>query len=136
MVKYRPGKEDIARVNTRSLSSAIGLDGSSAGPGYDLEDAAGVKGKKNDASALKVLAFKALPTQSSITGDGREPPTVSERQVVSNVCDEIRRTALGSSRQGWTAFVEEKDIISLQEARKSTGLVEQWGHSLKHMVWG
>jgi len=31
--------------------------------------------------------------------------------------------------------VEDGAIISLEEARKSTGLIEQWGHSLKKMVW-
>jgi hypothetical protein len=32
-------------------------------------------------------------------------------------------------------WVDEGDIISLAEARKSTGLLEQLGHSLKKLVW-
>jgi hypothetical protein len=31
--------------------------------------------------------------------------------------------------------VEEKDIISLADAKKSTGYLEQIGYSLKKMVW-
>lgn len=133
VIKYKPGKEDIARVNTRSLSSAVGLDGSQA---CDLEGASdGQSNKKEDVTALKALAFKALPARDSFTSmGGQETQAMSEKDLVSNVCEEIRRAALGDY-SGAASFVEDKDIITLQAARKSTGLLEQWGHSIKKMVW-
>ena len=132
VIKYKPGKEDIARVNTRSLSSAVGLDGREA---CDLEGTSGQSDKKEDAITLKVLAFKALPARDSFTSiEGQETQAMSEQDLVNNICDEIRRAALGD-HSGATGFVEDKDIISLQVARKSTGFLEQWGHSIKKMVW-
>ncbi|KAL9128184.1 MAG: hypothetical protein Q9217_003084 [Psora testacea] len=140
VVKYRPGKNDVARVNTRALSNAIGLHGSTAASKSDLEGTTKTISRRKDASPLKILAFKALPSRSSIPSDGHETQAVSEKHVVSNICDEIKRASLGASLDaegnGAAAFVEDRDIISLQEAKKSTGLVEQWSHSLKRMVWG
>lgn len=132
VVKYRPGKEDIARVNTRSLSSAVGLDGSTT---KDPEGTDGQKSQNDGPSALRILSFKALPARSSFASDGQETHTMSEKEFVNNICDEIRRAALDGG-SGATDFVENNNIITLQEARKSTGFVEQWGHSLKRMVWG
>ncbi len=131
VMKYIPGREDIARVNTRSLSSDVGLD--------DAKDAdvEGVSGQSNreEIASLKILAFKALPARSSLASAvNEENGMISEKAVVNTICDEVQRAALG----GYSAvsgFLEDKDIISLQEARKNTGLLEQWGHSLKKMVW-
>lgn len=132
VIKYRPGKEDIARINTRSLSSAVGLDDNEA---CSLEGTAKQSDRKNDASELKVLAFKALPARDSFTSmEGQETQTMSETELVNNVCGEIKRAALGGD-SGVTDFLEDKDIISIMEAKKSTGLIEQWGHSIKKMVW-
>ena len=132
VIKYKPGKEDIARVNTRSLSSAVGADGNEAS---GLDDTAGKGTTREDASTLKILAFKALPARDSFASmEGHETHAMSEKELVNNVCDEIQRAALGD-HSGATGFIEEKDIISLQEARKSTGLLEQWGHSIKKLVW-
>ncbi|KAK7750904.1 hypothetical protein SLS62_007167 [Diatrype stigma] len=33
------------------------------------------------------------------------------------------------------SIIERGDIISLADAKKSTGLLEQWGHSIKKFVW-
>jgi len=132
VVKYKPGKEDIARVNTRSLSSAVFLDDSES---RNAEGASSQGSKVEDTSALKVLAFKALPARDSLTSmEGHERQVMSEKEVVTKVCEEIRRAALGQNSDV-TGFVQDRDIVSLEEARKSTGLMEQWGHSLKKMVW-
>ena len=132
VIKYRPGKEDYARVNTRSLSSTVDLD--------DIEDA-GVEvdvcrgSNEEELSNLRILAFKALPARSSLTGvEGEERDKMSEKAVVNTICDEVQRAALGDYRVV-SGFVEDKDIISLQEARKNTGLLAQVGYSLKKMVW-
>lgn len=126
VVKYRSGKEDIARVNTRSLSSAIAINN---------PNDPGPTDKKDEVSTLKVLAFKALPARSSLITGGQETQTTSEKDLVSNICDVIHRVARADSSD-LSGFVEETDIISLQDAKKSTGLLESWSHSLKRMVWG
>ncbi len=129
-IKYRPGKEDVARVNTRSLSSAVDLDGAKDA---NVEGVPSQGMCEGEASGLKILAFKALPARSSLARvEGQEKSRMSEKEVVNAICDEVQRAALGGPVSG---FVEDKDIVSLQEARKSTGLLEQWGHSLKKMVW-
>lgn len=132
VIKYTPGKENIARINTRSLSSAVGLDGNDPG---DKEGASGLSGKKEDPSMLSVIAFKALPARDSFASmEGQETQAMGEKETIDNVCDEIRRAALGEQGVG-TSFLEDQDIISLSEAKKSTGYIEQWGHSLKKLVW-
>ena len=90
-------------------------------------------------SDLKILAFKALPTRSSFTAvnkDGSAAANISERELVRNVCEEIFRATggMGSEELG-DSLVKEEDIISLADAKKSTGLIEQLGHSLKKLVW-
>ncbi len=132
VVKYRPGMGDIARVNTRSLSSAVGV---SDDVGGDSENSIAAPGRNERASDVKLMAFKALPARSSIANSGQERQTISEHELVGNICSEIQRAA-SDGPSGATGFVESQAIVSLQEARKSTGLVEQWGHSLKRMVWG
>ena len=132
VIKYKPGKENIARVNTRSLSSTVASDSNEA---CELGDTAGQGTIREDVSTLKILAFKALPAQDSFASmEGHEIHAMSEKELVSNVCDEIQRAVLGD-HSGAGGFIEDKDIISLQEARKSTGLLEQWGHSIKKLVW-
>ena len=105
------------------------------GPEDDRENAAKTSINNNDAT-LKILAFKALHSRPTIIGDGDESQSVSEKQLINNMSDEIKKATLGSEGSGAPGFLEDKDIISLEEAKKSTGLVEQWGHSLKRMVWG
>ena len=132
VIKYRPGKEDIARVNTRSLSSTVDLDG------VKDADAEGVPSQgtsKEEVPSLKISAFKALPARSSLAcAEGQEKSRMSERELINTICDEMQRAALGG-HGAVSGFVEEKDIVSLQEARKSTGLLEQWGYSLKKLVY-
>ncbi|KAK4696432.1 hypothetical protein P7C71_g1484, partial [Lecanoromycetidae sp. Uapishka_2] len=131
VIKYKPGK-NIARVNTRSLSSAVGLDGSES---CDLEGNSEQSSRKSEGSELKVLAFKALPARDSFTSmEGQETQAMSEKELVSNVCEEVRRAVLGQGG-GVTECLEDQDIVSLAEAKKSAGLIEQWGHSIKKMVW-
>ena len=132
VIKYRPGKEDIARVNTRSLSSAVGFE---SGKDADVEGIPSQWSHEEETSSLKVLAFKALPARSSLASlEGQEKSKMSEKEVVDTICDEVQRAAQAGHGTS-SGFVEDKDIVSLQEARKSTGLLEQWGHSLKRMVW-
>ncbi|KAL8678913.1 MAG: hypothetical protein Q9186_004770 [Xanthomendoza sp. 1 TL-2023] len=159
VIKYRPGKEDIARVNTRSLSAAIGTDDNDEPDTahtaaianlFDPSDS-GIslprrRAHPSDTQTLKFLAFKALPAKSSLANVGEKKfdeggVVVSERDQVNGICEDVRRAAYGDgggarSDTGFGRdFVEEMEIIGLKEARKSTGYLEQWGHELKKLVW-
>ena len=132
LIKYKRGNENIARVNTRSLSNTIGRSNATKN---DVSSVPGYNTALEDSSSLKILAFKAPPARSSSDGvEGEQVPAMSERELVNHICDEIQRVAL-SDLKGVQDLVEERDIISLDEAKKSTGLLEQWGHSIKKLVW-
>jgi hypothetical protein len=140
-VTYSAGADDITRVNSRSLSNirtrneAGSLGGTSlvSQPSSALEKLIG----RPTAPVTRVLALKALSTRSAVAA-GNETQ-MSEIEQVKAICSEIERMILhgqvvevGTERKG---IVENGDIISLSEARKSTGLLEQLGHSLKKLVW-
>lgn len=113
------------------------------------------KPKQKDDAATRILAFKALPPSRSArkeddskSGDSGEP---SEIELVKHVCDEIDRLATlafkkddavharkeagdeGRLDKGWN--IEEKDVIGVNEAKRSTGYLESLGYSLKKLVW-
>ncbi|KAI4193495.1 MAG: hypothetical protein LQ348_002857 [Seirophora lacunosa] len=156
VIKYRPGKEDIARVNTRSLSTAVCQDfkcdrdanfARTTATG-NLFNPSGMgllprsSGKTAKGQDPKILAFKALPARSSFaTIKAGTGGTISEKQLVSDICDNIRRAAYGEEGTAGSdtglrgGFVENREIVSLKEARRSTGYLEQWGHELKKLVW-
>ncbi|KAI9869859.1 MAG: hypothetical protein M1830_005022, partial [Pleopsidium flavum] len=167
IVKYRPGKEDVVRVNTRSLNNALEVKdvdkfssddshaaatvtGGSASPAPPTSDLERPSNTSTATSApTKILAFKALPARSSLArlSDGHEsPPVVSEIELIKSMCEDIERACLSGSfigrrdskeegKMGETGMIEKKDIIPLMDARKSTGLLEVWGHELKKLVW-
>lgn len=169
VVQYKVGNETVARVNTRSMSTAAELredpqeePPAAEGAANKLPESSSSLSlsKLNPANAVKslvggtpakptsgnqeirILAFKAMPAHFGVKaqgqaqgqrqgqgqGQGREP---SETELVQNICDEIARNAKRKPED----LVEERDIISLAEAKRSTGLIEQWGHSLKKLVW-
>lgn len=143
VLSYRPGSERVVRVNTRSLhSNALDRKDPEAGKVTAVSDA-----------TTKILAFKALPARSSQArgGDGsgvESPVVVGEMEFVRGVCEDIERACWlakeagggggkgkDEGESGGKVTIEEKDIISLAEARRSTGLLEVWGHELKKLVW-
>ncbi|MCJ1247170.1 hypothetical protein MMC30_004382 [Trapelia coarctata] len=166
VVRYRPGERNVARVNTRSLSTVVtetdlgGESGRKEGEeeGKEEEEEAEMKKEKGSAECdldgassqhkiesteLKILAFKA-PVSKAVAArknsDGSEGPEPSEKEMVRIVCEEIGRILgsqrkLGAQNDEGAGMIEEGDIISLDEARRSTGLLEQLGHSLKKLVW-
>ncbi|CAD6442615.1 a3974e41-2187-40ef-af42-202d25ba5055 [Sclerotinia trifoliorum] len=155
VVTYRAGSNEIIRVNTRSMatefpSSKLSLEdktsttaSASSTNSVVAPIAAGfanlISGLQNQTApepkdAMKVLAFKALPSRSAVSNEG-----VSEFEQVKSVCSEIRRMVetatlreAGGERQN---IVEEGTIISLAEAKKNTGLFDMLGHQVKKLVW-
>jgi hypothetical protein len=67
-------------------------------------------------------AFKAMPA-----GNGVEQGKV-EREVVKEAVEVIK----GVCKR---AEVKEEDVVSAEEAKKETGLVQRWGYAVKRLVW-
>ncbi|KAK6841433.1 hypothetical protein PG987_002293 [Apiospora arundinis] len=98
----------------------------------------------------KKIALKALYAQSSFAdakaktniNNGRDSKVLTEAQQVDMLASEIERLAFVNQpvarMQGEAerkSIVERKDIISLAEAKRNTGLLEQLGHTIKKLVW-
>ena len=142
-VTYNTKGNDLVRTNTRSLTSVEeeSDDGREGPKGV----AKAKEAKKNSGS--KILAFKALPPRSSYVSSrntDEEPP--SEAESMRLICEQIAKQ-VNSSRAGVSAEgdadktqprllnVKEEDIVSLSEAKRSTGYLETLGYSIKKLVW-
>jgi len=152
VIRYSNIGGDLVRVNTRSLGSETGEE-------MKKKAKSSTKGEKQVDNS-RLLAFKALPPRSSfvdMAGQAQQPP--SEMELTKMVCEQIVKVVntvrksesamaedkfdLKDSEQspenkqelGKILQVEEKDIISLADAKRSTGYLEQLGYSLKKLVW-
>ncbi|KAL1598811.1 hypothetical protein SLS60_007953 [Paraconiothyrium brasiliense] len=150
VIRYRaePGG-DLVRRNTRSLDS---------GKSGALSEDQSVSKSKAPHATGRFLAFKALPPRTSMpaSGEAAEIPE-NEMDVVKGVCEEIVKVAnrtrtgeqvklsspgteqeekFGEGLQARGLVVEDKDIISLTDAKRSTGYVETLAYSMKKLVWG
>lgn len=146
VIAYRPGSEDIRRVNTRSLTSSIKKDGTAAAATTDdtvQSRPTGLFNRKPQAAAPephKIIALKA-PYAKSSTPDATGRSKVSESQLVTSVCHEIERLALlnqpvsGTAEAKREGLVEEGEIVSLAEAKRNVGILETLGYNIKRLVW-
>ena len=131
-VLYTPGKDSIMRVNTRSLQSSLD------------EDTAGRKVAKDAPSpGMSTWLGSRAPASSEtmalkLISNDSGPQTTAGRANSSSlgsaqlICNEIQR-AISSDKD--LKMVEKTDIISLEEARKRVGYLEQLSHSIKKLVW-
>ncbi|KAK3326493.1 SacI homology domain-containing protein [Apodospora peruviana] len=103
------------------------------------------------ATPARKIALKALYSQTSAADPAAaevakkdEPGAVTrltEIQEVIVIAAEIERLAiqkqsrLAGKKPEEANLIEKGDIISLADAKKNTGLLEQLGHSIKKMVW-
>ncbi|KAI1270081.1 SacI homology domain-containing protein [Xylariaceae sp. FL1019] len=168
VITYEPGKTDVKRTNTRSLSSISKKNGNAeeaapssptAVPGVLNQGLlSAISGPKAPRPPMrKIIALKALYAHTSIS-DARDVTKLSEREQVNVIAEEIERLVLkgrppapdtrAESEESETAgrkidgegegekgLIEKGDIISLAEAKRSTGVFEQLGHSIKKLVW-
>lgn len=145
VVTYEPGKNDIRRVNTRSLSSmsvSAGEGSAMAGPAGVLAPIFGGTSKPQEPERRRV-ALKALYAHTYMADTGAESgaSVQSEAEQVDAIAAEIERLTFSNQRatakggEERKSIVEKGSIISLAEAKKSTGLLEQLGHSIKKFVW-
>lgn len=146
VVSYQPGKSDFCRMNTRTLSSHFaGIEEANeqqADSAARPVSSGGIvnlfSGKPKGPPPVKKVAFKAPYSQSSaaVTGDG---PRLTEIQQVVSICADIERLAFksqpGKEKPGTESIVEEGEIISLEEARQNTTLLDHLSHSIKRLVW-
>lgn len=143
IVTYKAGSDDIVRVNTRSLSTLQSQDderpdGSTAPlPSQPTGFASFMSNTTAPTHPPRILAAKALSSRTAVA-DGTES-RLSEVEFVKSLCLEIERMVLigkvvevGTERK---ELLESGSIISLADAKKSTGLLEQLGHSIKKLVW-
>ena len=138
IIYYIPGKEDLVRVNTRSLQNyhktendeRQGVDG---GTGILSWVASSVS--RQTTGQEHVMALKVVPPNND---DLQKNKLGGPAQIAENVADEIGRAITGSTQHGEQRgkdLIENADIISVAEAKKRTGYLEQVGHSLRKLVW-
>ncbi|KAI9827713.1 MAG: hypothetical protein M1832_004202 [Thelocarpon impressellum] len=139
------GTADDVRVNTRAMSvSSNDASTLSCSPSATSKRASttAVTGPGAAMETTRIQAFKAIPQRSShvVRVDGLPSlAAVTEAEVIRGICGEVKRAANAATKtaEGETSVItsEQRDVISLAEAQRSTGLLEQLGHELKKMVW-
>lgn len=149
VVAYKAGENDIHRVNTSSMAASVSrgagsdqLSGSASATSPSRPSGLATPADNSHASTTttttnRLLAFKALSSRDALRGG--DESRLSEIEQVRTICAAVERMVLhgqvvevGTERR---SLVESGDIISLADARKSTGLLEQLGHSVKRLIW-
>ena len=154
IVEYVPGKNDVKRVNTRSLSSLATM-------ADDVEEAKPARSSRTDSPgpfgiAGRIFAAVANPKPEVGLRETKKIPlkapysqhsavkgsngSLTESQLVNTICAEIERLAINAGggsggKDPHEGFLVIGDIVSLNDAKKSTGVLDQIGHSIKKLVW-
>jgi len=132
--------EGVGRSMTRSMANVTDADGNESGPPAEGD---GTQSSLSGGKQSGRLAFKALPPRpSAVPMRDDEPLPPSEHELVRSIVAEIvlasaRHASPTTETAGSTPLtVEERDIVSVDAAKKATGFLEQIEYSLKKMVWG
>ncbi len=158
VIGFAKGKQDIVRVNTRSLStvpSRKGLEPTTVGSDSDAatmvprrspkkpSDEVGSKKEASSTPEESIIALKCLPSQSSAAIDEKDQG-LSEQEMARTVAEDIGRLVEEVRGDSWHGkggekkderVVQEGDIIGIKEASKATGWVEVLGWKMKKLVW-
>lgn len=146
VITYKPGSSNYRRVNTRSLASVKNgqTDNNSSSLVQNrltgMLNRSGNNNNNNTAAAseTKKIALKAPYTNSALAAPSS---TMSEKQLVNTVSQEIERLAFlnqpasGTAEAKRDSILEEGDIVSLAEAKRNVGILETLGYNLKKLVW-
>lgn len=136
-LRYTTSGNTIVRRNTRSLGNAGEPADESEGKN-ELE-----KQAEPENEGTRLLAFKALPPGPSTT-EAAGKVSLNEVQTITQICSQLRpavktakryEAAKDGDENVTIPQVEEKDVISVADAKKGTGYVESIGYSLKRLVW-
>lgn len=135
-LRYKTNGRAMVRTNTRSMNNEKPAEDENEGKD-ELE-----KQKTPEKDESRLLAFKALPPKSSATRHEahQEEASVSEQESVRQICEEVHKAIVKARRMDHLELdkapqVEERDVVSLAEARRATGYMESLGYSLKRLVW-
>ncbi|EME48020.1 hypothetical protein DOTSEDRAFT_51275 [Dothistroma septosporum NZE10] len=137
------------RTNTRSLSIAAGAQTEEGDDQKDESHDSSNRSKKDDKSTqgetIRTLAFKALsPKAVAAKDDTDHLSSMSEQEIMKHITDEIQKNLSAAFVQdrGFQHIqtekppsVQEKDIISVAEAKRSTGYIEGLGYGIKKLIW-
>lgn len=138
VILFTPGKGDMIRVNTRSLQNHVAPETDGANT---VDGGTGLLSwfsPKGSTRTTRTMALKVIPKDSGLEMDDNAPRSKYETAhiMAENISEEIRRAIEGPAKaESSSSLVEEGDIISVAEAKRRTGYLEQLGHSLKRMVW-
>ena len=89
-----------------------------------------------NSSSLSLVAVKAMPPSESFARIRHQEQTnTSGFDQIESIRSTIVHTVCKGQEEQAREFVEEHPIISVSEAKKSTGYIDYWGHSLKRLVW-
>jgi len=134
-LRYNTKGHALVRTNTRSMQNEHAVADENAGK----DEVRKQKAPEKDESRL--LAFKALPPKASASRrDLQEETALGEGELVDSVTNELHKAMVKARKMDHlelekTPEVEQRDVVSLAEARQATGIVESLGYSLKKMVW-
>ncbi|KAI1350899.1 SacI homology domain-containing protein [Xylaria sp. FL0043] len=159
VITYEPGKTDIKRTNTRSLSSLPGSGQTAvkATSGVLNQGILGsITGKQTSTPGPRKIALKALYAHTSIS-EAQGVKHLTEIEQVNIIAAEIERLVVAcqppppdttpdagvetsgdrgnGKKKEEGGLIRREAIISLEEAKKTTGLFEQLGHTIKKLVW-
>jgi hypothetical protein len=139
VIVYQISETNAFRVNTRSLQSSFSQDLQDTSEKEEWNLYSWLSGTKR--TSMRLMAFKALASSTSVTVNNNttSETAISERAAIRSICEEIERAIKagqimkdGESHQ---SIIEEKEIISLAEAKKRTGYLEQLVYDVKKLVW-
>jgi hypothetical protein len=124
-ILYTPGEGSFMRVNTRSLGNS-----------FEEETTTQKAGKPSwlgsrPQSSTQTLALKLISNDTAQQTDAGKSKN-SLLNSAQQICEEIQKAISGDKN---LKMVEKTDIISLEEARKRVGYLEQLSHSIKKFVW-
>ncbi|KAE8144980.1 SacI domain protein [Aspergillus avenaceus] len=139
VIEYREGDSNALRVNTRSLQSNVDTKtfDNNAPTNNEWDVYSWFKGTPR--STTRFIAFKALPLSNSVT-QTRESIKVSATDWVRTICEDIERAmkagaAQPADEEARSSMIETSDIISLEDAKKRTGIFEHLVYDMKKLVW-
>ncbi|KAM3502186.1 hypothetical protein MY10362_005032 [Beauveria mimosiformis] len=127
LLSYQPGKSDIRRTNTRTMSSQQELADVAQSTTQQQSGLASFFSPRPKGHMVRQFAFKATYTDSS-TAATRPGPKQTEIQQVATICSEIERLVLhGQLRKDGEepkSIIEKGDVISLDSAKRDTGVLQ------------
>ncbi|KAI1303433.1 SacI homology domain-containing protein [Xylaria venustula] len=156
VITYEPGKTDVKRMNTRSLSSLPGSERTAPKGVLNQGILGSITGKQTSEPGPRKIALKALYAHTAIS-EAQGVKHLTEVEQVNVIATEVERLVVAcqppppdrkpnpnaetsgdgdeAKKKEEKGLIRREDIISLEEAKRTTGLFEQLGHTIKKLVW-